>query len=87
MPCTLRYIPQTYCSLEQPSRTDDLVEDVLANMGIQGRQRVIQQVHGSLPVHGPGQAQPLLLAPREIHALWPQESDRALSLHCWVKLV
>lgn len=51
---------------------DDLVEDMLGDMGIQGCQRVIQQVHSSLPVHSPCQAQPLLLASREIHALWPQ---------------
>ena len=72
---------QTYCSLEQPTGPNDLVEDMLADVGIQGRQGVIQQVNGGLPIHGPGQAQPLLLAPREIHALWPQERDRARSPH------
>lgn len=68
---------QTYRSLEQPVGPDDLIENVLANMSIQGRQGVIQQVYSSLPIHGPGQAHPLLLAPGEIHALWPQERDEA----------
>lgn len=73
---------RTYRSTEQSARPDDLVEDVLADVGVQGRQGVIQQVHCSLPVHGPGQAQPLLLAPGETHALWPQERDRGLVHTC-----
>lgn len=73
---------RTYRSVEQPAGPNDLVEDVLADTGIQGRQGVVEQVHGSLPVHGPGQAQPLLLAPGEVHALWPQERDRGLVHTC-----
>ena len=60
---------QTYCSLEQPTGPNDLVEDMLADVGIQGRQGVIQQVNGGLPIHGPGQAHALLLAPRQVHTL------------------
>lgn len=71
---------QTHRPLEQPTGPDDLVKDVLAHVGIQGCQGVIQQVHSGLPVHGPGQAQPLLLASREMHALWPRERDRDPSL-------
>ena len=61
---------QTYRPLEQPVRPNNPVENMLANMGIQSCQGVIQQVHSSFPVDSPGQAQPLLLAPREIQALW-----------------
>lgn len=68
--------------MEQAAGPNDLVKDVLANVGIQGRQGVIEQVHSSLPVHGPGQAQPLLLASRESHALWPQQRDRGLVYNC-----
>lgn len=59
------------CALEQSTGSDDLFEDLLADMGIQGRQGVVQQVHSGLSVHSPSEAQPLLLAPRKIHALLP----------------
>lgn len=58
-------------TLEQSTGPDDLFEDLLADVGIQRCQGVIQQVDGSLFVHSPSQAQPLLLAPRKIHALLP----------------
>lgn len=69
----LRPSSHAHRTLEQPARPDDLVKDMLANVGIQCRQWVIQEVHGRLPVHSPCQTQPLLLAPRQAHALWTQQ--------------
>lgn len=57
---------------EDPFWSDDFVEDVLTHVGVHRRQWVIQQVDIRLPVHRPGQAHPLLLAPGKIQTLHMQ---------------
>lgn len=55
---------------------DDLFKDVLPNMSIDRRQGIVQQVDVGVAVDGPGQADPLLLAPRKIHALKKRRQQR-----------
>lgn len=46
-----------------------MLEEVLANMCIHSRERVIQDVDVRIVVHCPGQADPLLLASTQVNAL------------------
>ena len=56
-------VPWSHLVLERPIGAHDFVEDVLGHVGVDCRQRVVQQVDVRLPEDGPGQAHPLLLAP------------------------
>lgn len=51
----------THLVLQQSLWADDLIKDVFPYVSIDSRQRVIQQVDGTITVDGPGQAHPLLL--------------------------
>lgn len=57
-----------------------LLKDVLPDMGVHGRQQVIQQVDLMVQVDGLGQADPLPLPPREVEALLPDLQTRAMLL-------
>lgn len=46
-----------------------MLKNVLPNVGIHSCQGIIEQVDRSLLVHGPSQAHPLLLPPRQIDSL------------------
>ena len=48
---------------------DDLLEEVLAHMGIHSGQGVVQEVDVWAAVGSPGQADPLLLASRQVNTL------------------
>ena len=48
-----------------------LLKDILPHVGVQGREWVVQQVELTVRVDGPGQADPLLLPPREVEAPLP----------------
>lgn len=61
-PEAVEAFPYTYFVFQEALRPDDFVENVLPDVGIHGRQGVIQQVNVSVGIDGPGQADPLLLA-------------------------
>ena len=66
----------SYLVLEQTVVSDDLLKDVLPHMTVNCRQRVVQQVHVCVTVHGPRQADPLLLATAQVNAL---KKDKVVS--------
>ena len=55
--------------LQQTSGSDDLLEQVLAHVGIHSRERVVEEVDIPVVVHRPRQADPLLLPAREVDSL------------------
>lgn len=59
----------THLVLQQSLWADHLFKDVFSYVSVDGRQRVVQQVDGPVTVHGPGQADPLLLTSGQIHTL------------------
>ena len=54
---------------EEPLGPDDLIKDVLANVGVHSREGVVQQVDATVTVDGPGHADALLLTPRQVDTL------------------
>ena len=55
--------------LENAFRADDFIEDVLANVRIDGTQRIIKQVDVSILVDGTCQAHTLFLTSTQVYAL------------------
>lgn len=60
---------ESHLVFQKSSWSKDMVKDVLADMGINCWQRVVQQVNVWLPVHGSCQTQPLLLTPGQVKTL------------------
>jgi hypothetical protein len=58
-----------HLSFENSMWPNDPVEEVFAHMHIHSRERVIQQVDISVLIHGPGQADSLLLTTTQVDAL------------------
>lgn len=50
---------------------DAFLKDVLPHMSVDGRQRIIQEVDVFIGVDGSGQADPLLLPPRQVQPPLP----------------
>ena len=64
----LSYV-RPYPVFEEPLGPDDLIKDVLANLGVDSREGVVQQVDSTVTVDRPGNADTLLLTPRQVDAL------------------
>lgn len=54
----------THAALQEALRPNNLLEDVFPHVSVDGRQRIIQQIHGAVAVHRPGQTHTLLLTAR-----------------------
>ena len=62
--CNVHYLP-----LKQTVRPDDLLKDVFADVGVDGTERVIQEVDIPVLIDGSRQTHPLLLAAAQVDAL------------------
>lgn len=67
-----------YPPLEQALGPDDLFEDVLSHMGVHRRQRIVQQIHGTVTVDRPSQVHPLLLTTGQVNTLETQRHTHTL---------
>jgi len=66
----------SYLALQRPLWADDVVEDVLGDVRVHRRQRVVQQVDVGVAVQSPGQAHALPLAPGQVDSLDTRERER-----------
>ena len=62
--------------LEGAIRPNHLLEDVLAHVGVDGAEGVVQQVDVGVLVHGTSQTHALLLPTTQVDALRGVERDR-----------
>ena len=56
-------VPSSHLSRQHAFWPHYLVKDVFPHVGVHGTEWVVQEINVSIVVAGPGQADPLLLAP------------------------